>query len=606
MSVVAVDALVVLEMLAAGVPLETVLDRLHAERAGAQADGLARLDAIIAAATELALARDADRRRVQGMALLSDTVADLAALHQLDAVLQAICDRSRTLLGTDVAYLTLRDEQRGDTYVRATSGVVSDAFRAMRLDPGMGLGGVVAERGRSAVTTDYGSDERYAHTRHVDGLVGAEGLRAIVGVPLRRGEQVLGVLFSAARTRRPFAPDDVALFESLALHAAVAIENARLFEREHASVVELERTGAALLRRNAEAEQAAALHARLAALVADGGSAAELVAELALHVGGRLVLVEGEDGAGPDGSLDVPVGAEAARLRWWPPEGHGVEAHRFEAELVERGAVVVAGQLVAQRARSDADHRRRAAFVSALLSRETPDSQALGREAARLGLTLAEPMVVLVVDDSEDGDRWRGLRVARTAAEGGGAAGEAGGGPVVVVPGADPVAVAARWEPVLRGALQAAPATGISAPAMGVAGLRAAYAEARDALGLHRALGHDRGLTHTGDFPLFSLVFGKGPLDSVAAFVARVLGPLLEHDAARAEPVLLPLLEAYFAEGAHAANTARRLGLHVNTVYQRLERIAALTGERWHTADGRLELQFAVRAHALAERIGAA
>ena len=606
MSAASVDALVVLELLAAGTPLSTVLERLSSDREGAGVDDIARLDALAAAATELAAARDADRRRLRGMAFLSDTVADLAALLELDAVLQAICDRSRVLLGTDVAYLTLRDDRRGDTYVRASAGVVSEGFRAMRLDAGVGLGGVVAECGLSAVTVDYASDERFAHSRHVDHLVEAEGLRAIVGVPLRRGQQVLGVLFSAARTRRPFAPDDVVLFESLALHAAVAIENARLFERARASLSELEHTGSELRRRSAEAERAAALHARLAALVAEGEAAEELVTEIARHVGGTLDLLGPDDSATPEAAFDVAVGGEPARLRWWPPPS-SAEAQAFGAELVRRGAVVVAGQLVAQRARSDADHRRRAAFVATLLAGEAPDERVLQRDAARLGLLLAEPMILLVVADDEEGsDRWRELRIADNAAREGGAAGAVGRDTVIVLPGGDIEAVAARWEPVLRGALPEAPATGLGASASGVAALRAAYGEARDALGLHRALGHDHGLTQSGDFPLFSLVFGgEARPDGVTRFIDQVLGPALKHDAARAEPVIVPFLEAYFAEGMHAANTAKRLGIHVNTAYQRLERVAALVGRRWSSPDGRLEVQFAVRARALARDVGA-
>ena len=48
-------------------------------------------------------------------------------------MLDTIVHRARTLVGTDVAYLTLYDEARGDTYMRATDGSVSAVFQQLRL-----------------------------------------------------------------------------------------------------------------------------------------------------------------------------------------------------------------------------------------------------------------------------------------------------------------------------------------------------------------------------------------------------------------------------------------------------------------------------------------
>ena len=65
------------------------------------------------------------RRREEELSALYDTANDLAGLRQLDAVLTAIVRRARTLLGTDVAYMTLTDTERGDTAMRVTDGSVS-------------------------------------------------------------------------------------------------------------------------------------------------------------------------------------------------------------------------------------------------------------------------------------------------------------------------------------------------------------------------------------------------------------------------------------------------------------------------------------------------
>ncbi|WP_234441852.1 GAF domain-containing protein, partial [Streptomyces sp. WM6386] len=157
------------------------------------------------------------RRRELELAALFDTAGDLAALRELDAVLQSIVRRARMLLGTDTAYLTLPDEGAGDTYMRVTDGSVSPRFQSLRLQLGEGLGGLVAQTSRPYVTPDYRSDERFRHTDSIDAGVLDEGLVPILGVPLLlgassgRGGKVIGVLFAADRAPRSFSPDEVAL-----------------------------------------------------------------------------------------------------------------------------------------------------------------------------------------------------------------------------------------------------------------------------------------------------------------------------------------------------------------------------------------------------------
>ncbi len=94
------------------------------------------------------------RRREAELSALFETAHDLAGLRDLDAVLQAIVQRARSLLGTDVAYLSLNDPARGDTYMRVTEGSVSARFQQLRL--GMGRGSADSSprpRGRTSPTT---------------------------------------------------------------------------------------------------------------------------------------------------------------------------------------------------------------------------------------------------------------------------------------------------------------------------------------------------------------------------------------------------------------------------------------------------------------------
>lgn len=100
------------------------------------------------------------RRREAELSALFETAHDLAGLRDLDAVLRAIVQRARSLLGTDVTYLSLNDPDRGDTYMRVTEGSVAARFQQLRLGMGEGLGGLVAQTARPYVTDDYFKDAR--------------------------------------------------------------------------------------------------------------------------------------------------------------------------------------------------------------------------------------------------------------------------------------------------------------------------------------------------------------------------------------------------------------------------------------------------------------
>src|SRR3712207_9582123 len=96
--------------------------------------------------------------------------------------LTAIVRRARQLLGTDVSYLTLHDDARGDTYMRVTDGSVSARFQALRLPMGAGLGGLVAQTAAPYATARYFADPRFQHTDEINGGVAAERFgKSLVG-----------------------------------------------------------------------------------------------------------------------------------------------------------------------------------------------------------------------------------------------------------------------------------------------------------------------------------------------------------------------------------------------------------------------------------------
>ncbi|EDY62708.2 conserved hypothetical protein, partial [Streptomyces pristinaespiralis ATCC 25486] len=286
-----------LELLARGAAAESVNRTLLLARAeGAGPEQLAALEHAKQLALRVRAELEGRRRREAELSALFETAHDLAGLRDLDAVLRAIVQRARSLLGTEVAYLSLNDPAAGDTYMRVTEGSVSARFQQVRLGMGEGLGGLVAQTARPYVTESYFDDARFEHTGTIDAAVKDEGLVAILGVPLMLGSQVIGVLFAADRRARVFEREQVALLASFAAHAAVAIDTANLLAETRSALADLERANAIIQDHSGVLERASDVHDRLTELVLRGGGVQDVAAALSEVLDGTVEFTE----AGPD------------------------------------------------------------------------------------------------------------------------------------------------------------------------------------------------------------------------------------------------------------------------------------------------------------------
>ncbi|MCX6467662.1 MAG: GAF domain-containing protein, partial [Pseudonocardiales bacterium] len=396
---------------------------------------------------------DAHRRREAELSALVDIARDLASVEDPHGVLDAIVRRARSLLGTDIAYLTLADADRGDTYMRATDGSVSARFQALRLPAGAGLGGLVAQTRRPYWTADYPADDRYDHTAEIDGAVDEEGLVAICGVPLLVDGEFVGVLFAANRTRRPFARGEVALLGSLAALAAVSLVQARRAAETAEALAALEEAHAGI-------RQAAAAHDRFSEVVLGGGGVDDVAAALGGLLGCWVAVLDADDLriaahgpvpgddlapaarraaptgrlAGGGGTWSVTVRAAGQRLGTLVLGGRG-DLDEGQVRTVERAAMVTALVLLFRLRAAEADQRVRSDLLADLLTRPTGGVDPRLVERGRLlGLRLDRPHVVAVCRG-----RQRGLLVAAAdAGDGRGLAAARGDDVVAVVPGRDP------------------------------------------------------------------------------------------------------------------------------------------------------------------------
>ena len=129
---------------------------------------------------------------------------------------------------------------------------------------------------------------------------------------------MIGALLAVHRTVRPFPAGEVALLTSFAAHAAVALENARLFEQASTAVAEADEANAELRDRNAATERAALAHDQLTDVLLHGGGVVEVAEVLAQVLDGRLRVYDEEGRLLAGSEDDVVTGLDEAIERRAP------------------------------------------------------------------------------------------------------------------------------------------------------------------------------------------------------------------------------------------------------------------------------------------------
>ncbi|MGH2442063.1 MAG: diguanylate cyclase [Chloroflexota bacterium] len=155
----------------------------------------------------------------------------------LQTVLQAILASMREVMPYEVAAILLPDF-RNKTLdivdsVRAHGESVTGKLAEIKVPIGEGVSGKVFSTGLPIIVPDV---------RQFAGFVdhGIPGVLCEMAVPLQRGDSVVGVLDVGRNGTNAFLPDEVNLLSLFASQAAIAIENARLFEQQRRRVEELQ------------------------------------------------------------------------------------------------------------------------------------------------------------------------------------------------------------------------------------------------------------------------------------------------------------------------------------------------------------------------------
>lgn len=175
------------------------------------------------------------RRQRELTALLTANQAISSSL-ELHEILRAVAGQAAAISGVPVARVFLQDHETQTLRCRVVVGAPPDAEQEGAVPVSEGLLGEVARSGQAVAVADCREDSRTRASDHLGNL----GLVSFLGLPVRFQDTFHGVLAFNTFAPRAYTPKEFTFLGSFANQAALAIQNACLYEaiRQHAASLE--------------------------------------------------------------------------------------------------------------------------------------------------------------------------------------------------------------------------------------------------------------------------------------------------------------------------------------------------------------------------------
>ena len=559
-----------------------------------------------------------------------------ASTQKPDELLELIIRETTSAIGTNVCSLYLVTPEGTELLLTATNGLNENMVGKVRMRMGEGITGAVADSRRAAVVPDVSQDPRWKWVPGLD----EERFKSMASVPIESGPRLVGVVNVQSTERREFNSGDIDFLRAIAAQVAGILERSELQRRTEVQLAEIQLSHD--------------IHERFTRLSLEGAGIPSILQVLSSLAGGPAALYstdgyrvrgQAEPSDGMPARIHVPTGfgQAAARERisaGRPPRPIDVVPVRAGGELLgllavgvaetgvdaegrrralEHGSTVLALELSKERAAAEVERRLRGDLVEEVLAGglETEEAERVARQAERLGHRLPQRAWVVVLE--ADDDRTEAALGARAQQDRLDAALSAlvrsrlpgaltlvrSASAVFLVPddvASDLAAVEKLAAQILAAAAPivkpGSASVGIGNVANGPGELARSHLEARQALRLTRRAGGRGRIASYRSLGAFRLLLEVQSPDALRRFVDELLGPLLEYAQSRDTP-LLETLEALSAARWVRRAAARQLGIHINSMSYRVERIEGLTGLQLDDPETRVAISIALRARAM-------
>lgn len=517
---------------------------------------------------------------------------DIVAADSADAVVRAALTSARATARADAAFWM--DAHADGLRMVAGSGLSQPEAHALsHIPPDRGLGGEVLRSGGPVSTPDYGADPRAIPRMRQ--LLEREGLVSAAAVPVSGAGHIDSVLYVVSRARRPFESAELRALAGLASMAGElrgrAAERARVAQSLRTLEDDRERT---------RAERELFLAAAESMLT---GAGVDHCLELAGDTLGGSLHLDGPNAGPAQPTVDGRRTTVCVRQFRVPGTGDATLTLRGAAatgdDSVRVLAALVGMDLARHRAALETEIRLTDHLVRSLLDGSKDELRRLWHRALLVGLDLGVPRAVVAVGGDRPVDRAlldtlsRRVRSRVPDAQLTTFEGDA----FVLWPlrgHAESSSLATHLATIVEECRPHALGAGIGPVCRRAEDYPAAVREARFALrvGVHGL--HERTVVTVESLGMYRLFAHVGGVDAVAAAAEETLAPVLRADS-RDGSDLLHTLQTYLEKDRRAAETARALHVHVNTLRYRIERVGKLLRVDLDDPDARFFLLLALR-----------
>jgi len=212
-----------------------------------------------------------ENARLKALMPLFEVSKALISEVKLDKLFNLVVQTAALETGADGVSLMLLDEATQELAIKAAIGLPRKVVTTAREKMGEGIAGWVAKTGKPLIL-----DEQTKVSPHLKEIMRQTGIISALSVPLKVKDKVVGVLNSSKMVgESPFTQGDLEVLSILAGQAAIAIENARLFQSVKTQQIRLEQLLTQLL--NAQEDE----RRKLSAEIHDG--VAQLMVSASYH-----------------------------------------------------------------------------------------------------------------------------------------------------------------------------------------------------------------------------------------------------------------------------------------------------------------------------------
>ena len=580
-----------------------------------------------------------------GMNLLIETAQDLSSTLSTDVLFEKIVSRARTIANANIAWLTMLDEEDQVFRNIATEGNLSPGTAQLVARPDIGVVSKIIDSRDFFTTDDYLGDDRFNHSSALDQQFNLEKIVSLAGFPVIAKNRVEGALFIADRYSRQYSGREISIIGSFAEHVGVALRNARSFAQLEQALASMDQNRRSLEEHLQRVSDTARTHDDMMSLLARGADLQTFMQRMANQVSGSICYLDQSytirdaythpDYAGRlaeqilDGSFDqarllstISRSRESGRAEVLEETGeerslvlalHGGAARRdclilshmgaidrMQLRNLERSTVALSiAKLWAERRQTEQLIASSTLLRHVVLS-QSPDPQTVSSIRERLSLGAKDEVTMAVVGISGIDQAAQTDLVRRCANRLNLVIDLIDDDYVGIGPPA-PVAELTAALSQTRGDVQIGGI--VSTPYKQIDQSAAIYARlSRSMRTVQRIVPLRRFLTEE-EIGLMGRIFEYSDPERITAMVDTTLAPIVARDP-RNRSSLKPTLLAYFDNQFSLRRTADYLGVHVNTVRQRLETLREITGGWDDDPVAALELHVMLRLDALSQPAG--